>query len=322
MFQNPASVPSEVFAFVPSYNHAPFVEECLRSIIGQSVPPLKLLVIDDGSSDDSPQIIENVLKDCPFDCELIFRANRGLCATLNEGFERSTGKFFAYLGSDDFWLREFIAARVHLIEARPNAILAYGHAYLVDDSGNSFDSTDRYTESWANYPDGNARDMLLKGIAPISSTVMYRRSSLENVRWNEQSRLEDFEMYLNLMNRGEFAFDPQVLSAWRRHDHNTSRNTLMMMAEVISAQTRNIGKLEISESELAERQLQIKFRYAREFLQFGNKREAIGLAKQSWRGRGSSWELVKFAVRLCIPMSVVRMHRRMQKSRISMSTGK
>src|SRR5215213_9721183 len=99
---------SEVFAVVPSYNHAPFVEKCLRSIIAQTLPPNKLLVIDDGSSDGSPRIIEEILRECTFDCDLIARANRGLCATLNEAFALSGGDYFAYLGSDDLWLPNFL----------------------------------------------------------------------------------------------------------------------------------------------------------------------------------------------------------------------
>ena len=118
----------EVFAFVPSYNHAPFIEKCLRSIIGQTLLPAKLLVIDDGSRDDSPRIIERILKDCPFDAELLVRENRGLCATLNQGVGLSEGKYFAYIGSDDYWLPEFFAARAELMERRLGAVLGYGHA--------------------------------------------------------------------------------------------------------------------------------------------------------------------------------------------------
>jgi alpha-1,3-rhamnosyltransferase len=57
----------EIFVAVPSYNHAPFVEECLRSIIGQTLAPKKLLVIDDGSRDGSTDLIEKTLKDCSLD---------------------------------------------------------------------------------------------------------------------------------------------------------------------------------------------------------------------------------------------------------------
>src|SRR5690242_19431645 len=84
---------------VPSYNHAQFVAMTLRSIMKQSCVPAELVVIDDGSTDDSPGTIEQTLKECPFPCELIVRSNRGLCATLNEGLERTAGDYFAYLGS-------------------------------------------------------------------------------------------------------------------------------------------------------------------------------------------------------------------------------
>ncbi len=78
----------------------------------QTRQPAELLVIDDGSSDESPRIIERVLSDCPFSCEFIARENRGLCATLNEGLQRTGGEYFAYLGSDDLWLPDFLQERV------------------------------------------------------------------------------------------------------------------------------------------------------------------------------------------------------------------
>src|SRR5688572_16029222 len=108
--------------FVPCYNHSAFVEETLRSILGQTLAPDALLVIDDGSTDDSARIIEDVLKGCSFPCELISRPNRGLSATLNEGLAKTSGDYFAYLGSDDLWLPEFLEARVQLLERRPDAV--------------------------------------------------------------------------------------------------------------------------------------------------------------------------------------------------------
>ena len=110
--------PATVSVVVPSYNHAQFIEATLRSIMKQTLRPAELIVIDDGSSDDSPAIIERVLNDCPFPCEFAARDNRGLCATLNEGFERTRGEYFAYLGSDDLWLPDFLKARVRLLESR------------------------------------------------------------------------------------------------------------------------------------------------------------------------------------------------------------
>lgn len=310
-------MPSEAFVVVPSYNHAPFVGGCLKSIIEQTKQPGKLLVIDDGSSDESPEIIAAVLKNCPFDSELIVRENRGLCATLNQAFALSSGKYFAYLGSDDYWLPGFIEARTSLLDARPEAVLGYGHAYFADDAGAIFDSTAEHKEHRENYPDGDARRMLLEGIAPVSSTVFYRRSALEQVRWNEESRLEDYEIYLKLMTLGHFAFDRRVLSVWRHHGHNTSGDRCLVLAEVIAAQQRNFDILGIGRSELANIQTRTKFRYARDELQHGNKMDALRLAGQSWRGAASGFELMKFLTRMLVPMSMVERRRRRRKDRLS-----
>lgn len=304
---------SDVFVCVPSYNHAGYLEQCLRSIIAQTAAPKKLLVIDDGSRDDSVRIAERVLKDCPFDAELIARENRGLCRTLNQAFSISEGKYFAYLGSDDLWLPEFLDARADLLDKRDNAVLAYGHAFLIDDDGNAFDSTTNYADSWANYPDGDARQMILNGGAPISSTVVYRRNALADVEWNKDARLEDYEMYLKLMTRGEFAFDPRILSVWRRHDKNTSANRLMMLDELLAAHERNFQSTGTNRKELAKVQQRIKFQYARMELQHGNKSAALKLASKSWRGATSTTQLLKFYLRMLVPMRIVAMRRKSRR---------
>jgi alpha-1,3-rhamnosyltransferase len=307
---------SDVFVLIPSYNHAPFIQDCIRSVIEQKLSPAKLLVIDDGSRDASPTIIERMLKECSFDAELIVRENRGLCATLNQGFSMCKSKYFAYIGSDDIWLPDFLSERVRLLDQRENAVLAYGHALFIDDNGDAIDSTDEHSENWANYPDGDASEMLLNGIAPVSSTVTYRSSALEKVSWNEASRLEDYEMYLNLMRLGEFAFDPQVLSAWRHHGYNTSGDKMLMLKEVIEAQNRHFPKFGIAAEELTERQVKLKFHYARDFLRLGDKRTAWTLGMANRKG-ANFFEFLKFLVRMGIPMPIVEMKRRARKQRLS-----
>lgn len=306
---------SRVFAFVPSYNHGPYIEKCLRSIFEQTHAPAKLLVIDDGSKDDSPRIIDRVLKDCPFDSELIVRENRGLCATLNEGLELSFGEYFAYIGSDDWWLPEFFEARVALMDDRPNAVIGYGHAFFVDDDGRIFDSTEKYENDWGAYPDGDAREMLLLGISPISSTIFYRRSVLESVRWNETSRLEDYEMYLELVNRGEFAFDPRILSVWRHHSYNTSKDLRMLHNEVIDAQERHFQGLNVSREELSRYQATITFRFARVFMQNGDKLAALRMGVKGWPAAKSGREIAKFAAQFLLPKPLLKAHQQRKRSR-------
>src|SRR5438132_5983577 len=109
------SISDAVTVVVPSYNHSPFVEQSLRSIFNQTLLPAELIVIDDGSTDDSVKVIERVLRDCPVPSQFIASENQGLSATLNQGYACSRGDYFAYLGSDDLWLPRFLAARVELL---------------------------------------------------------------------------------------------------------------------------------------------------------------------------------------------------------------
>lgn len=308
----------EVFAFVPSYNHTAFIEKCLRSIMNQTFKPKKLLVIDDGSKDDSVKIIERVLKDSPFDCELIARQNRGLCATLNEGFAKSSGEYFAYLGSDDVWLAEFLAERVKLLNSRPDAVLAYGHAFTIDAADDIVDCS----AEWAQFPDGDARPMIERGLAPFSPTVCYRSKALENTGWNESAGLEDYELYLQLCGKGEFAFDRTVLAAWRQHASNTSHDWHFMLDEVLAAQRRYAEQNRIGEKHLAEMQAATKLLYSETLARSGDKRAAFSLFFKSLSEIDSAAAAAKNMMRLLTPMPVLQRFRQKRKQRATRKYGK
>jgi len=306
---NPTKSNPRVCVFVPSYNHAPYIERCLNSIFKQTQQPYKLLVIDDGSKDNSVEIIERLLKECPFPSELIARQNKGLCATLNEGFDKTSGDYFAYLGSDDIWFPEFLEARTELLESRPKAILGYGHAYFIDEQDNIFDSTN----DWANqvYCDGDARSFLYCGYAPISSTVFYRRSALENRRWNENAKLEDYEFYLRLCHDGDFAFDNRILSAWRFHSYNTSKDLSFLLDECLEAQSRCAPIIGWDANQLEKIQTELRFHYVEEFVRKGDRSKALNLYFQNLGGAKSLRKFSRVTLRLLIPQFVIQRRRKL-----------
>lgn len=314
--QTPQS-PAGVFVVVPSYNHAPFIEPCLRSVIGQTYRSLELLVIDDGSTDDSPQIVERVLQDCPFKCELEVRPNRGLSATLNEGLKRSREKYFAYLGSDDLWFPSFIETRIAALETRPAAVLAYGNAFSIDEVGTIIDCT----SDWAAYCDGDVRGMLMSTLAPLSPSVVYRRSSIERYGWNENARLEDYELYLQLSGDGEFAFEPKVLSAWRVHGKNASLNLDMMLNEKLDAQKRVGSKLGFNDAELEKFESLAVFRTAQEHMRRNEKMEAIRLTLKNWQGAQSAIEVAQMVGGLLAPRSLLQKRKSQRQERASKRYG-
>lgn len=307
----------DVSVVVPSFNHAPFIERTLRSVFRQTLPPLELIVIDDGSRDDSPRLIERVLRDCPVPCDFLARENRGLSATLNEGFARARGRYFAYLGSDDLWFPNFLRARVETLAARPRAALAYGNAYSIDAADRIIDCT----TDWARYRDGDARQMLLETLAPLSPTVLYRRDALPAHPWNEEAKLEDYELYLRLSAEGEFAFDPAVLSAWRQHGYNTSRNLSLMLGEKLAAQHRAAASLGLSAAELAEFQRVARFRGAQELMRRGEKSEALKLAAGNWRGARRAGETFRLVAGLLVPHRLLARRQAQRRERAARRYG-
>lgn len=309
--QNPGNqIKVAASVVVPSYNHAAFVQTTLRSIFNQTVQPAELLVIDDGSTDGSVQLIEQSLRDCPFPCELVTRANRGLCFTLNEGLANTTGKYFAYLSSDDVWLPEFLEARIQRLEASPQTVLAYGHCFLIDADNLIIDCT----RDWADYSDGNARQMLLEQtFAPMSPTVVYRRSALEQEGWDEQAKLEDYDLYLRLATLGDFSFDSRVLSAWRQHESNTSRDFLWMIEARLAAQRRVAERIGLSESELERFQRTLRFAGAEDLCRLGQKGEAFKLLKSSGVSKSTTANL-RLLARLCEPNALMKWRRKRRQS--------
>jgi alpha-1,3-rhamnosyltransferase len=290
----------EISVLVPSYNHAPFIERTLRSIFKQTLRPKKLIVIDDGSKDESVAVIERVLKDCPFRHEFTKRENRGLSATLNEGFARADTEFFAYLGSDDIWLAEFLEKRAALLGSRPNAVLAFGHAYLIDEDDNIIEST----ADWGGFADGDMLPDLLRGQVFASPTVLYRSTELKKYKWNEDAVLEDYELYLQLCTEGEFALDSSILSAWRQHDSNVSGDFPLMLQQWLAAQDRTADKLGIDRAKLDEIQAILKFDSAFTYIRGGQKKDALRLMRDNIGGARSNSQIGKLLARLATPKAL------------------
>lgn len=307
-----------VTVVVPSYNHARFVGQALRSIFRQTHAPARLLVIDDGSRDDSARRIERELAGCPFPCDFIARENRGLCATLSEALSLSRTPYFAYLGSDDLWLPDFLRERVRLLQSRPRAVLAYGHCLIVDDEGRVVDST----SEWASYADGDARPMLLTTVSPMSPTVVYRRAALRRESWREGARLEDYDLYLRLSALGEFAFDARPLAAWRRHGSNTSRDQRMMLEEQLAAQRRVLPLQGFDEAEIGRLATRVSFARAEDFLRLGDRRAALGLVSRNLSGAASARDAARVLLRLILPQSLLRRRRRAHERRAAERYGR
>ncbi len=290
----------DVTVVVPSYNHAPFIERTLRSVFAQTLPPKKLIVIDDGSKDESVYIIERTLPDCPFEYEFIKRENRGLSATLNQALSISDAEFFAYIGSDDTWRPAYLEQRINLLSDRKDSVMAFGHAFLIDEHDRIIDCT----KDWKRYSDGDVLQNLLNGVVPVTSGVVFRSAALNGMSWNENAILEDYELYLRLAVRGKFAVSDDVLISWRQHSYNTSRDYGAMLDEWLAAQNRVAAEIGIKPEQLRTTQKRLKFLSVANFLRQYKKKAAIKMLLENWSGSKSPLELAEILARLLLPLPV------------------
>ena len=114
----------------PSYNQAEFLEETIRSVLEQDYEPIEYVVVDDGSTDGSVEIIERYADRLAW---WGAQPNAGQAATLNRGFGRTSGELMGFLNSDDTLLEGAVAAMVEAFTDDPDLLLVYGDAITIHD---------------------------------------------------------------------------------------------------------------------------------------------------------------------------------------------
>ena len=160
-----------VSVIVPTYNNAKLISDTLESILGQSYSPLEVLVINDGSTDQTPEVVKRF---SGHECLRIYtQSNQGDIAARNKGIELSHGNYIAFCDSDDIWNRDHVKLLVERLEQSPEAgmafdnVLYFDHSERLEESGGAAIATD---EQRLMISTGRARTF---AAAPISLQDMY-----------------------------------------------------------------------------------------------------------------------------------------------------
>lgn len=125
---------AKVSIIIPCYNAALFIEETLRSIVLQSYRDYEVVIIDDGSTDTTKEIISRLKEP---KVNYIFQENKGVSAARNKGLEFSAGEYVLFLDADDLLDPDFLKHRVETLENNPDILFTCSVARLIDETGNS-----------------------------------------------------------------------------------------------------------------------------------------------------------------------------------------
>jgi len=196
----------------PTYNQATYVAETIESVLAQDYPNIEYLVLDDGSTDDTPSVL------CQFNGRVHWErhANIGQAATLNKGWQQCRGKYLSYLSSDDRLLPRAISALVEAIESRPDVSVVYCDFDVIDKHG-------AFVRSLTS-ADFDHRQLVEELNCQPGVGALFRRAVFDQAGgWNPALRkIPDYEFWLRAARLGPFLRVPQTLSQYRVHEESAS----------------------------------------------------------------------------------------------------
>ncbi len=214
----------KVSVAIPSFNHAGYVEEAIDSVLGQTYRHLELLIIDDGSTDGSPEAITRFLdaRNPEVPVRLVTRENRGQAHTLNQALRMATGEYLATLDSDDAWEPAKLEKQVATMEAAADDVAAcFSDCWITDGRGRRFDRLGRPV----NFRSGNIyEDLVRLRYFPLAQAALFRRRAvLEAGGYDERLKvIPDWDLWLRLAKDRTFLYTPEPLASYRIHGTNMS----------------------------------------------------------------------------------------------------
>lgn len=216
---------SMVSVVIPVYNHARYLEQAVRSALSQDYEPLEVVIVDDGSTDGSPAIAQQLCADARV--RYIRQINGGPAAARNRGIRESRGEWVAFLDADDYWLPGKLGAQLETAEKDRSNFIFCG-TLVVNDQG----------ETLATRPAPRLSDPLLMwiwGNQVATPTVLIRKKLLTTLGgFDETLRIgEDWDLWLRLATASDVSSVPAPLVAVRHSEWAAKGHTVFGLEKAV-----------------------------------------------------------------------------------------
>lgn len=255
----------EISVVLPVYNGAAYLKETLDSIANQSYKNFELVVVDDGSSDDSLGILKSWMED-HLDLKTILIAhhtNHGVCHSLKTAIKNSNGNFIAQIGHDDVWEKDHLFAMHTSLD--DDAVAVFSDIRYIDGSSREIQCNIFKHHHISELDRYKLFALLIRGNFLCAPASMFRRNcfAVEMLGVNNE-RLQDYELWLNLLCLGEFRRTKACTVNYRQHSQNLSREGTMAIQskyELYSSQQRATASANFESliSSAAEKQVLAEF---------------------------------------------------------------
>jgi glycosyltransferase involved in cell wall biosynthesis len=202
---------------ITTFNQAPYIGDAIRSVLQQSYTDLEIVVVDDGSVDETPDVVAQFGHDVRY----IRQSNRGVAGARNRAVEASRGELVAFLDGDDLWEPDKLARQVELYDRYPGVGLLAGDVLMFDATHTLWERSLRWTIFVSDdvpYVVGEFYTAFLeRNLISTMSQVMVPAAVLRTIGPSREALrvASDYELYLRIARRYPIAFINEVLTRWR-----------------------------------------------------------------------------------------------------------
>jgi glycosyltransferase involved in cell wall biosynthesis len=206
---------------IPCYNQGRFLADAIDSALKQSYRPREIIVVDDGSTDDSSRIAAKHA-----DVQLIRQRNCGLAAARNAGLKASAGDYIVFLDADDRLLPHALETGIDRLNVHSTCAFAYGTYVLITEDGMPMPSSRRESVPGEPY-----LRLLRSNYIGMHATVIYRREIFDKIGRFDSSlaACEDYDMFLRITRDHPIYCHRETVAEYRQHHSNMSRNVGLML---------------------------------------------------------------------------------------------
>ena len=198
-----------VSIITPTYNRADFIEETVKSVLGQTVEDFEFLIVDDGSDDNTKAVLEPYLTDERI--SYFYQKNQGQSVARNLGLANSRGRFICFLDSDNAWLPDKLKRQISVMQKNPDVDIVYGDGIIIDEQSQevSRNNIRRYS--------GHIAPQMLKDNCVSMNTAMARRRCFEELGGMSGKRrvADDYDLWLRFSAKYKFLYVPEYFAKYR-----------------------------------------------------------------------------------------------------------
>lgn len=206
----------KVSVVIPTYNRAKYLPEALKSVLTQTFVDFELVVVDDGSTDNTAEIVRAMADPR---IRYIAQSNRGVAGALNTGWRAARGEYIGRLDSDDVWLPNLLQELVPILERNPEMGVVYARAQWMDADGKQLPQILGTPEK---FPGENLKSLLYGDcVCPIA--VVFRVRCIESVGGYDDRLAgnEDWDLWIRMAEHYGIGYVDSILARYRVHSGNS-----------------------------------------------------------------------------------------------------